>query len=138
MRNDPQVARTTERWLHPSGYIEKLLMGNEDQMRRTEYSPNNHFMYWVDRRPRNARREERKTLQEARKEGKEDVHAGFGRGDQSVMKESIRQIEQYNELKNQLEDDEKGLADKLSPEDKKELKDSIGHLIEIFHKISGL
>ena len=104
MRNDPQVARTTERWLHPSGYIEKLLMGNEDQMRRAEYSPNNHFMYWVDRRPRNARREERKTLQEARKEGKEDVHAGFGRGDQSVMKESIQQIEQYNELKNQLED----------------------------------
>merc|ERR1712045_982293 len=30
----------------------------------------------------------------------------------------------YN-LKNQLEDDEKGLADKLSPEDKKELQDTI-------------
>merc|ERR1712045_815366 len=35
----------------------------------------------------------------------------------------------YN-LKNQLEDDEKGLADKLSPEDKKELQDMIDETID--------
>ena len=40
MRDDPAVARTAERWLHPD-YMEKLLMGNEDTQRRTEYSPNN-------------------------------------------------------------------------------------------------
>merc|ERR1712038_700035 len=35
----------------------------------------------------------------------------------------------YN-LKNQLEDDEKGLADKLSPEDKKELQDTIDETLD--------
>merc|ERR1712134_211380 len=35
----------------------------------------------------------------------------------------------YN-LKNQLEDDEKGLADKLSPEDKKELQDIIDETLD--------
>merc|ERR1711971_938145 len=35
----------------------------------------------------------------------------------------------YN-LKNQLEDDEKGLADKLSPEDKKELQDMIDETLD--------
>jgi len=35
----------------------------------------------------------------------------------------------YN-LKNQLDDDEKGLADKLSPEDKKELQDSIDESLD--------
>merc|ERR1712232_468932 len=35
----------------------------------------------------------------------------------------------YN-LKNQLDDDEKGLADKLSPEDKKELQDSIDETLD--------
>jgi len=35
----------------------------------------------------------------------------------------------YN-LKNQLEDDEKVLADKLSPEDKKELQDSIDETLD--------
>merc|ERR1712238_426142 len=35
----------------------------------------------------------------------------------------------YN-LKNTLEDDEKGLADKLSPEDKKELQDSIDETLD--------
>jgi len=35
----------------------------------------------------------------------------------------------YN-LKNQLEDDEKGLADKLSPEDKKELQDTIDEILD--------
>merc|ERR1739844_99485 len=35
----------------------------------------------------------------------------------------------YN-LKNTLEDDEKGLADKLSPEDKKELQDMIDETLD--------
>merc|ERR1711862_226683 len=35
----------------------------------------------------------------------------------------------YN-LKNTLKDDEKGLADKLSPEDKKELQDMIGETLD--------
>merc|ERR1712141_141778 len=35
----------------------------------------------------------------------------------------------YN-LKNQLEDDEKGLADKISPEDKKELQDMIDETLD--------
>jgi heat shock protein 5 len=35
----------------------------------------------------------------------------------------------YN-LKNQLEDDEKGLADKISPEDKKELQDIIDETLD--------
>merc|ERR1712130_614415 len=35
----------------------------------------------------------------------------------------------YN-LKNQLEDDEKGLADKISPEDKKELQDTIDETLD--------
>merc|ERR1740123_2776637 len=35
----------------------------------------------------------------------------------------------YN-LKNQLDDDEKGLADKLSPEDKKELQDTIDETLD--------
>jgi len=42
VRNDPQVLKTTERWNQP-GYMDKLL-GNTKH--RTEYSPNNHFMYW--------------------------------------------------------------------------------------------
>jgi len=42
VRNDPAVMRTSERWNQP-GYMEKLL---GDQPHRTEYSPNNHFMYW--------------------------------------------------------------------------------------------
>merc|ERR1712125_214836 len=35
----------------------------------------------------------------------------------------------YN-LKNQLDDDEKGLADKISAEDKKELQDSIDEILD--------
>jgi len=50
IRNDPKVLRTTERW-NQLGYLEKLI-GDEDH--RTEYSPNNHFMYWSN--PRHKRR----------------------------------------------------------------------------------
>ncbi len=42
IRNDPVVSRTVERWNQPK-YMEKL-MGKIPH--RTEYSPNNHFMYW--------------------------------------------------------------------------------------------
>jgi hypothetical protein len=41
--NDPAVAKTAERWNAP-GYMEQLL-GDADH--RTEYSENNHFMYFV-------------------------------------------------------------------------------------------
>ncbi len=43
IRGDPAVHQTVERWNSP-GYMEQL-MG--DVPHRTEYSPNNHFMYWV-------------------------------------------------------------------------------------------
>lgn len=43
IKGDPSVHQTVERWNDP-GYMDKL-MG--DIPHRTEYSPNNHFMYWV-------------------------------------------------------------------------------------------
>lgn len=100
VRNDPAVARTAERWNHP-GYMERLLMGKEDTQRRTEYSPNNHFMYWVDKRPRSERRRAQKALQSAHAHG-EDVHGGFGRGDQRAMAHAMEEIEELNELKDKL------------------------------------
>lgn len=102
MRNDPAVARTSERWNYP-GYMEKLLMGHEDTMRRTEFSPNNHFMYWVDKRSKQQRRAAYKNLRDARKNGADDAHAGFGRGDQVEMKEAMHVIEELNELKRKLQ-----------------------------------
>jgi hypothetical protein len=97
MRNDPSVTRAAERWNHP-GYLERLLMGEEDIHRRTEYSPNNHFMFWVDRRSNRERQRARKSLQEQREHG-EDVHAGFGRGDQEALVAAKRAQEKFNELK---------------------------------------
>jgi len=44
VRDDPQVLKTTERWNQP-GYMDKLL---GERKHRTEYSPNNHFMYWAN------------------------------------------------------------------------------------------
>jgi len=44
VRDDPQVLKSTERWNQP-GYMDKLL---GDGNHRTEYSPNNHFMYWFN------------------------------------------------------------------------------------------
>lgn len=41
--NDPNVAATAERWNQP-GYMEELL---GDEPHRTEYSKNNHFMYYI-------------------------------------------------------------------------------------------
>lgn len=102
MRNDPAVARTAERWNDP-GYMEKLLMGKEDTLRRTEYSPNNHFMYWVDKRPRGERRAANKQIKEKLQHG-EEAHGGFGRGDQKEMAGAMHKIERLNELKEELED----------------------------------
>jgi len=42
IRDDPRVLRTVERWNDPT-YLHRLL-GDTDY--RTEYSLNNHFMYW--------------------------------------------------------------------------------------------
>jgi hypothetical protein len=42
--NDPAVAKTVERWNSP-GYLDRLLMGNRRRY-RTDYSENNHFMYF--------------------------------------------------------------------------------------------
>ena len=102
MRNDPAAARTAERWNHP-GYLDKLLMGNEDTMRRTEYSPNNHFMYWVDKRGRSERRNAKKTIKKAEEEGKE-AHDGFGRGAQAEMAKAMKIYSSVNELKDKLEE----------------------------------
>ena len=81
VRDDPAAARTAERWMHP-GYLDKLLMGEEDIQRRTEYSPNNHFMYWVDKRSRSERRRAAEKIRDLKQHGQDDAHGGFGRGDQ--------------------------------------------------------
>ncbi len=52
IRNDPVVSRTTERWNQPE-YMEQLL-GKIPH--RTEYSPNNHFMYWNNPKKKAKRR----------------------------------------------------------------------------------
>jgi Uncharacterized conserved protein len=50
MRDDPRVLRTVERWAQ-DGYLLRLL--GEGTRYRTEYSPNNHFMYWMKPRKKN-------------------------------------------------------------------------------------
>lgn len=52
MRDDPRVLRTVERWAQ-DGYIQRML--GERTRYRTEYSPNNHFMYWMKPRKQNIR-----------------------------------------------------------------------------------
>lgn len=47
IQNDPAVLRAVERWNEP-GYLEEVI---GDKARHTEYSVNNHFMYWT--MPRN-------------------------------------------------------------------------------------
>ena len=103
MRDDPIVARATERWNHP-GYLSQLLMGDEDQKRRTEYSPDNHFMFWVDKRSRQERMRDGKMLRERKKHGGEVVHAGYGRGDPERLRADIRELEELNMLKQKLKD----------------------------------
>jgi Cupin-like domain len=49
--NDPAVAETVERWNSP-GYLQRL-MGSAKH--RTEYSENNHFMYYVPPSPKRGR-----------------------------------------------------------------------------------
>lgn len=45
VRDDPAVLRTVERWSQENfGYIQKMV--GERTRYRTEYSENNHFMYW--------------------------------------------------------------------------------------------
>ena len=58
VRNDPKVLRTTERWNQP-GYMHDLL-GSTPY--RTEYSPNNHFMYWMNPKAGAKRRKEKMDL----------------------------------------------------------------------------
>jgi hypothetical protein len=62
VRNDPEVARSVERWNYP-GYMERLM---SNVPHRTEYSPNNHFMYWVkpNPKPRNKKRKNGKNFPE--------------------------------------------------------------------------
>ena len=43
VKNDPKVLRTVERWNQPN-YLRQML---REYKYRTEYSPNNHFMYWM-------------------------------------------------------------------------------------------
>ena len=115
VRNDPAAARTAERWNHPE-YMEQLLMGKEDTMRRTEYSPNNHFMYWVDKRPKQERREAAKRIKERRRNG-EDIHGGFGRGDQEQMADAMRDLERVNVLKKKLDEAKEYLEDHEDDDD---------------------
>mmetsp|Transcript_18980 Transcript_18980/g.24436 ORF Transcript_18980/g.24436 Transcript_18980/m.24436 type:complete len:541 (-) Transcript_18980:59-1681(-) len=42
IENDPEVARTVERW-HQPGYVEKMI--GPDVKHRAEYNTNNHFLY---------------------------------------------------------------------------------------------
>lgn len=52
VRDDPMVLRTAERWSQDNyGYIQKMV--GEKTRYRTEYSPNNHFMYWMKPRKKN-------------------------------------------------------------------------------------
>lgn len=62
VRNDPEVARSVERWNHP-GYMEHLM---NNVPHRTEYSPNNHFMYWLKPSP--------KQMAKLRKRDKKEGH----------------------------------------------------------------
>ncbi|KAL3810687.1 hypothetical protein ACHAXA_003291 [Cyclostephanos tholiformis] len=103
MRDDPSVARSAERWNHP-GYLDKLLMGKEDVKRRTEYSPDNHFMFWIDKRSREERIRDGKMLRERRRNGEGDPHAGFGRGDQGSLRREIKALEEMNALKGKLKE----------------------------------
>mmetsp|Transcript_3795 Transcript_3795/g.7259 ORF Transcript_3795/g.7259 Transcript_3795/m.7259 type:complete len:552 (+) Transcript_3795:212-1867(+) len=50
IRDDPRVLRTVERWAQ-DGYLQRLL--GENTRYRTEYSPNNHFMYWMRPKKKN-------------------------------------------------------------------------------------
>ena len=56
VRDDPQVLRTAERWNHP-GYMLDLM---SDTPHRTEYSPNNHFMYWIAENPNKKKQREKR------------------------------------------------------------------------------
>lgn len=49
VRNDPKVMRTVERWNQPK-YLDRML---KNKKYRTEYSPNNHFMYWMAKKKKN-------------------------------------------------------------------------------------
>ena len=127
MRNDPAVARTAERWNHP-GYLEKLLMGNEDTMRRTEYSPNNHFMYWVDKRTRDERRAAAKQLRD-RKLNDDKAHGGFGRGDQDAMADAIHELEHLNELKAKLAEAKDYLEDHEDDDEARNEVETLQHQV---------
>lgn len=102
VRDDPAAARTAERWNHP-GYLEKLLMGKEDIQRRAEYSPNNHFMYWVDKRSRSERRRAARKIEEAKTHGADDAHGGFGRGDQEEFVEAMHLLDQVHDARDKFE-----------------------------------
>lgn len=127
MRNDPAVARAAERWNHP-GYMERLLMGKEDTMRRTEYSPNNHFMYWVDKRDKKERKRAQKKIEE---EGREGMHNGFGRGDQRDMAEAMKGLEKFDELRDRLAAAEDYLEDH---EDDDEAQGAVEVLRRLVHE----
>ncbi|KAL3799284.1 hypothetical protein HJC23_013009 [Cyclotella cryptica] len=81
--NDLTMARTVKQ-CNDAKYMKKLLMGKEDTNWRTEYSPNNHFMYWVDKWSKEARKAQWKELRERREWGGE-VHDRFGWGDQEEL-----------------------------------------------------
>mmetsp|Transcript_36979 Transcript_36979/g.75384 ORF Transcript_36979/g.75384 Transcript_36979/m.75384 type:complete len:617 (-) Transcript_36979:128-1978(-) len=115
VRDDPASARTAERWMHP-GYLDKLLMGKEDIQRRTEYSPNNHFMYWVDKRSRSERQRAAKKVKDAKLHGNDDAHGGFGRGDQEEFINAMHLLDNLHEARDRF-DKAKAYAQKHQDDD---------------------
>lgn len=49
VENDPQVARTIERWAMVPNYMEQML--GKKVLHRAEYNTNNHFLYSMPKRP---------------------------------------------------------------------------------------
>jgi hypothetical protein len=76
VRGDPAVASAVERWNHPS-YVDQWL---GDVEHRTEYSENNHFLYWNNGPPKSGTR------------GKSQQVFGEGRGTPKDWKEPTQMM----------------------------------------------
>ncbi|KAL3799279.1 hypothetical protein HJC23_013004 [Cyclotella cryptica] len=84
------MARTAKQW-NDAKYMKKLLMGKEDTNWRTEYSPNNHFMYWVDKWSKEARKAQWKELRERREWGGEQ--SAQDNPDDKEMQEEVERLQ---------------------------------------------
>jgi len=73
IRDDPDLLRAAERWNQPE-YLEKIL-GNVKH--RAEYSPNNHFMYWVSPRKESRNKKKKNPVLENWKPPTENIHMKY-------------------------------------------------------------